>query len=394
VIDAVDVARTERTSSVGSRATRRGEVLAGTYRLLERIGVGGMGEVYAAEHARLGRRVAVKVLRPDDHQAALDRFRREVKAIARLENEYVVNVMDCGEADDGTPYLVMDLLRGEDLRSLLERELQLPIPRAVNLILDACHGVAAVHEAGLVHRDLKPGNLFVTRRSTGEDWCKILDFGVAKIDTSTWTADGAVVGTIRYMAPEQLRDGASAGPTVDIYALGAILYECLSGTSPYTSTSMEELMFKVMNESPTPIQELNPRVPAPLSEAVQRAMAKSPRERFATIQEFARVIAPFACAHPRRELAGTTETLSFERAEPARSQTWRRPFAAFLAGLTLGACVWALRPASKLSGAASAAVPSPTLAAPAQSMATPSPTPSPIPNKLSSVVAAEAPVVT
>jgi len=150
-----------------------------------------MGEVYAAEHARLDRRVAVKILRSNEQQAALDRFRREVRAIARLESEYVVNVIDCGETDDGTPYLVMDLLRGEDLRCLLERERQLVIPRAVNLILDVCHGVAAVHDAGLVHRDLKPGNLFVTRRSTGEDWCKILDFGVAKIDTSIWIAEGA-----------------------------------------------------------------------------------------------------------------------------------------------------------------------------------------------------------
>jgi serine/threonine-protein kinase len=394
VIDALDVARTERTSSVGSRATRRGEVLAGTYRLLERIGAGGMGEVYAAEHARLGRRVAVKILRPDDHQAALDRFRREVKAIARLESEYVVNVMDCGEADDGTPFLVMDLLHGEDLRCLLKREVQLPIARAVNLILDACHGVAAVHDAGLVHRDLKPGNLFVTRRSTGEDWCKILDFGVAKIDTSTWTAEGAVIGTIRYMAPEQLRDGASAGPSVDIYALAAILYECLSGTSPYTSTSVEELMFKVMNETPTPIEELNPRVPAPLSEAVQRAMAKSPNERFTTIQGFARAIAPFGCAHPRGEIAAGVETLAFEKAEPRRSQAWRKPVAAFFAGLLLGSGVWALRPAARLNGAASVALVPRILPAQTQSPSTSSPSSSPISNRLNSVAAAEAQVVT
>jgi len=394
VIDAVDLARTGRTSSVGSRATRRGEVLAGTYRLLDRIGAGGMGEVYAAEHARLGRRVAVKILRSDDYQAARGRFHREVKAIARLESEYVVNVMDCGEADDGMPFLVMDLLRGEDLRCLLKRDIQLPIPRAVNLILDACRGVAAVHDAGLVHRDLKPGNLFVTRRSTGEDWCKILDFGVAKLDTSSWTAEGAVVGTIRYMAPEQLRDGASAGPSVDVYALGAILYECLSGTPPYSSTSLQELMFKVMNEAPAPLQELNPRVPAPISEAVQRAMAKSPSERFTTIQEFARAIAPFACAHPRSEPAGTIETLTFERAEPPRVQAWRKPFGAFVAGLLLGAGVWALRPASRLNSAASAALASPTLPAPTQATPIPSPTPSAIPTRLTSVAPPEAQVLT
>jgi serine/threonine-protein kinase len=141
-------------------------------------------------------------------------------------------------------------LRGEDLRGLLERAAPLPIPREVNLVRDACMGIAAVHRAGLVHRDLKPGNLFVTRRASGEDWCKVLDFGVAKMDASSSTAEGALIGTAKYMAPEQLKDGASAGPAADIYALGAILYECLCGTPPHTGMSAQELMFKIMNEAP------------------------------------------------------------------------------------------------------------------------------------------------
>jgi serine/threonine-protein kinase len=135
----------ERASGLSLRATRRGEVLGNTYRLLEIVGSGGMAEVYAAEHLRLGRKFAVKLLRPGTRGQSLQRFRREVQAVARLENEFVVGVIDCGEASDGTPYLVMELLRGEDLRSLVEREGALPIPRAVNFVWEACQGIAAVH---------------------------------------------------------------------------------------------------------------------------------------------------------------------------------------------------------------------------------------------------------
>jgi len=274
--------------------TRCGEVLGNTYRLIQRIGAGGMGEVYAAEHLRLGRRFAVKVLRPLHAQRALTRFRREAKAIARIENEFVIGVVDCGEASDGAPYLVMDLLQGEDLRVLLERAAPLPVSRAVKLIWDAAQGVKAVHAAGLVHRDLKPENLFVSKRATGEDWCKVLDFGVAKMEASEATADGTLIGTVRYMAPEQLQDGASAGSGVDVYALGAILYECLAGKAPHSGTTTHELMFKIMNERPRRVDELRAEVPHGLAGVVARALAKLPADRFRSAQEFADAVAPFA----------------------------------------------------------------------------------------------------
>ncbi len=146
-----------RASGLCLRATRRGEILGDKYRLLDVIGAGGMAEVYSAEHRRLGRRFAVKVLRAGPSRQNLQRFRHEASAMARIDNEFVVGVIDFGEAGDGTPYLVMDLLHGEDLRSLLDRECTLPIPRAVNFIWEACQGIAAVHAVGLVHRDLKPG---------------------------------------------------------------------------------------------------------------------------------------------------------------------------------------------------------------------------------------------
>ncbi len=325
-----ELASSECVSGERRCSTRCGELIGGTYRLLERIGSGGMGEVYSAEHTRLGRQFAVKLLRADGETKAIERFRREAKAIARAQNEFVVAVVDCGETTDGTPYLVMELLLGEDLRCLLERLSPLPIPRVVSLICDACEGVAAVHRAGLVHRDLKPGNLFVTRRSTGEDWCKVLDFGVAKMECSTSTAEGALVGTVKYMAPEQLLDGASAGSQVDIYALGAILYESLSGVAPHSGASVQELMFKIMNEEPVLLDERRREVPAGLASAVQRALSKQPADRFATAQEFARVITPFARVAGVAALA-ESETVNGggrEDSKPQRSWAPRRGWVA------------------------------------------------------------------
>jgi len=256
-------------------------LVLGTYLLVRHIGSGGMSEVFAAEHVRLGKLFAVKLLRPDvslAHKGA-DRLRREARAIAVLSNEYIVGIQDCGETEDGTPFLVMELLEGEDLRSLLERKRALPVARAVNILLDACRGLAGVHAQNLVHRDLKPENLFVTRHATGEDWCKVLDFGVAKMEASQSTAPGAIVGTIRYMAPEQLADSAAVGPATDVYALGAILYECLSGQPAHLGQTMQELMFQLMNKEPLSLSTLCPSVPAPLAEIVTQCLAKKPSDR-------------------------------------------------------------------------------------------------------------------
>jgi len=175
---------------------RSGQIVAATYRLGERLGAGGMGEVYQAEHLRLGRQFALKLLRADRTEHVQNRFRREARAVARVDNEFVVGVVDCGETEQGCPYIVMELLRGVDLRALLNDAGPLPIPRAVHLVSQACQGIAAVHLAGVIHRDLKPENLFVSRRSGGEDWCKVLDFGVAKTELMGSTADGAVLGTV------------------------------------------------------------------------------------------------------------------------------------------------------------------------------------------------------
>src|SRR5688500_228074 len=210
----------EQRDDANSAAQKRvGSIVAGTYRIVRHIGSGGSSHVFEAEHLRLGKTFAMKLLRSeiDIGRRSAQRFRREARAIAKLKSEHVVSVVDCGELDDETPYLVMELLPGQDLRRLLEREGPLPARRAVQLIVEACRGLNAVHETGLVHRDLKPENLYVGRRDSGEDWCKVLDFGVAKMEASQSTAQGAIVGTVRYMAPEQLADSAAVERRTDVY---------------------------------------------------------------------------------------------------------------------------------------------------------------------------------
>ncbi|MDF3066669.1 MAG: Protein kinase [Polyangiaceae bacterium] len=274
-----------RNSEVGTALrtieSRIGQVIAGTYKLTRYIASGGSGHVFEAAHVRLGKAFAVKLLRAelDTHRKVAHRFRREAQTIAGLKSEYVVGVVDCGELEDRTPYVVMELLEGEDLRSLLEREGSLPARRALHLMMDACLGLSVVHRAGLVHRDLKPENLFVARRETGEDWCKVLDFGIAKMESSLVTAQDAIVGTVRYMAPEQISQSDKIGPATDIYAIGAVLYECLSGKAAHGGVTVQEVMFSVMNRTPAPLSALNPNLPMSVVQIVDRCLSKSTKDR-------------------------------------------------------------------------------------------------------------------
>jgi len=296
---------------------------AGCYRLIRQIGSGSSSIVFEAEHSRLGKRFAVKLLRPDvdPSRRMAQRFRREAQAIAQLASDHVVDVVDCGELDDGTPYLVMALLAGEDLRSLLAREGALPALRAVPLAVDLCLGLKVVHAAGLVHRDLKPENVFVTRRDTGEDVGKILDFGVAKMDASVSTAEGALIGTVRYMAPEQLIDSASVSPATDIYALGAILYECLAGTPLVAGRTVQEVMYRIMNFDPAPLRQRLPTVPTALCDVIERCLSRDSAAR-PSAEELARHL--LAAVHARVEAQDPTHN---EDPPPSRRRSgqpsWR-----------------------------------------------------------------------
>ena len=265
------------------------DAFAPNYRRLRLIGSGGMGEVYEVEHLRLGSRFAAKILRPGgrDQAARVRRFLREVRFLSRLQSDHIVRVIDVSGEERERPYYVMELLHGQDLRGLLRNHAQFPVRRALKLLFDACRGLEVAHAAGLVHRDLKPENLFVTHRDDGEELCKLLDFGVSKASEPATTEDGVMIGTVAYMAPEQVESSGTVTTRADVYALGAILYELLTGRPPHVADSVERLIFKILSGSPEPIRAVRADVPRELDAAVLRALARDPKDRFGSAGDFA-----------------------------------------------------------------------------------------------------------
>jgi eukaryotic-like serine/threonine-protein kinase len=282
-------------------AVKPGVLIDGRYRIVERIGGGGMGSVYRVEHLRLGTSFALKLMRRElvEDERMLQRFERESRAAARLASEHVVPIVDSGMLPDGTPYFVMQLLEGQDLRGLLRECGRLLPVRAVNLAIDACRGLHAAHSAGLVHRDLKPANLFVTRGDDGRDVVKLLDFGVVKHSDDVTTQPGALIGTTRYMAPEQIGADYRVGPHTDLFALGVILYECLAGEPPFAGDTTERVLYAIMTAEPEPLHQRCAGLPAGLSGLVARSLQKHPEARFKSALEFAAELLPFAGARAR-----------------------------------------------------------------------------------------------
>jgi len=285
-------------NSLERRAAEKRDLLGaqvGPYRVVGFLGAGGMGEVYEVEHERLGRRFAMKTLRPElsTDRETLTRFHRESRAVAQLLSEHVVSIVDVGALEDETPYFVMERLYGTDLRRLLNQEGVLPVARVAHLGVDACRGLACAHTAGLVHRDLKPENLFLTSRDDGQDLLKLLDFGVVKSAHDNTTRPGAMIGTTRYMAPEQLGLEVPVSPQTDLFALGVILYECLAGQSPFQGDTIERVLFKIMSERETPLRELRPEVPDAFATLLSRALSKNPSDRPESALAFAEALLPF-----------------------------------------------------------------------------------------------------
>ncbi len=291
------MSQTEKTPS------RVGEVLADKYRITRFLGEGGMGTVYEAQHALVGRRFALKFLHAElaREPETLERFRREARAAGALENENIVSVIDFGSAADGVPYLVMEFLVGEDLASLLRRDGPLSVVRAVNIIIQACRGLDAAHAAGIVHRDLKPENLFVCRRGDGTDLVKLLDFGIAKLSqagvlgpVTPVTRSGATLGTPFYMPPEQARGAKVIDQRADIYSLGVILFEALSGARPHPGESYNEILYHILTKPPVPIESKRPGLHADLVDVIHRAIAFEPADRPGSAAELARTLAAHA----------------------------------------------------------------------------------------------------
>ncbi|WP_428268103.1 protein kinase domain-containing protein [Haliangium sp.] len=271
-----------------------GQVIDGRYRIERLIGEGGMGRVYLAEHVEIGRRVAMKILHPVySHMPDLvERFRREARAASRIGHPHIVDVTDSGRTREGSVYFVMEYLEGVDLGTVIEREGSLDIRRSLRIGNQICRALAAAHDAGIIHRDLKPDNIYLTLREGGSDFVKVLDFGIAKSSESerAWnrrlTSPGIAMGTPEYMAPEQAA-GKPASERCDIYAVGAILYEALTGVPPYSGDNFMEVLTKKATSEPTPIDQLRPEVPDSVITVIERAMARDPEQRPASMEVFA-----------------------------------------------------------------------------------------------------------
>jgi hypothetical protein len=272
-----------------------GQVLCEKYRVGHMLGAGSMGVVMSAEHLELGISVAIKALHPESrsNRDALARFRREARAAAHIRGEHVARVLDVGSLDDGTPFMVMECLEGEDLGERLERGGPLPLQEAVDWVLQACEAVGEAHALGIIHRDLKPQNLFCARGPDGSISIKVLDFGISKMPSMRLTETHACVGSPCYMSPEQLQSSRDVDARSDVWSLGAVLYELLTGRLPFDGETMPELCTHILTATPSPMHELRPEIPVEMDAVVQRALAKDRAQRLASVGELASALVPF-----------------------------------------------------------------------------------------------------
>ncbi|MBX3154874.1 MAG: serine/threonine protein kinase [Deltaproteobacteria bacterium] len=272
-----------------------GSVLLEKYRVDEVLGTGGMGRVVRASHLYLQQPVAIKILLPQmaENAETVSRFLREAQATVKLRSEHIARVMDVGTMPNGTPFMVMEYLDGNDLNQILRHHGPQRAAVVVDLMLQACEGMAEAHAIGIVHRDIKPSNFFITRRPDGSMLLKILDFGISKtpVGVTELTGSQTVIGTPTYMAPEQMRSGRHADARSDVWSMGIVMYQLVSGRPPFIGEAYQELVLKVATELPPP---LSIPLPAGLGEVIMRCIDKDPRSRPQNVGELARMLAPFA----------------------------------------------------------------------------------------------------
>lgn len=270
-----------------------GHVLSERYRILDVIGDGGMGRVYAAEHVSLRRKLAIKVLKPELAQleANVERFLQEARAASMIAHPNVVDIIDFGRIPGGPVFFAMEFLEGEDLAMLLRRQGRLPWPRVQQILLQVVRGLAAAHKCGVVHRDMKPANIFLVRRPDAAEQVKLLDFGIAKLTTAdrpgSLTGEGSVFGTARYMSPEQAA-GLPVDGRSDVYALGIVAYEMLSGRVPFDSDNFMRVASQHINEEIVPLRRFAPELGLSdiIEAVVMKALGKRPGDRYATMADF------------------------------------------------------------------------------------------------------------
>ncbi len=306
----------------------------GPYKLVREIGRGAMATVYEATRAE-GKPVAVKILLPEI--AALpeirERFEREGRILQALRHENVARVYEVGSLPDGSLYLAIELLEGSDLGSVLADVGLLSVGVAVRYIFGAALGVAEAHALGVVHRDLKPGNIFLAKNRRGEDVPKVLDFGVAKVLGAAETAERGreVIGSPHYMAPEQLLGSTAVTPRSDVWALGVVLYKALADMYPFDASSIPELCRKIREDSAYPLGDARPDVPAGLADVVRRCLAKDPAARYAHAGELADALQPYL---PEEDEEVTRITEESTRFMPAAREMQQQSAMKSLAGMT------------------------------------------------------------
>ena len=303
-----------------------GEVLAGKYRVDKILGIGGMGMVVAATHLEIDQRVALKFMLPSTHEVpeASARFLREARAAGRLNSEHVCRVIDVGRFDNGAPYIVMEYLQGENLAVRLRRRGPMRVPDGVDLILQAIEGLAEAHAHGIIHRDLKPDNLFLAKRNDGGAIVKVLDFGISKVAvTGVATGTGDIMGSPAYMAPEQMQSSRDVDQRADVWSLGVVLYQLVTGTLPFHGDSLPLLCMHVVNDAPKPMGAIRGDLPDGFEAAVLRCLCKEPSDRYADVGAMAEALAPFGPKHAttsvsriqvvlRRVRVGSASTISHE----------------------------------------------------------------------------------
>jgi serine/threonine-protein kinase len=321
---------------------REGEVVAGKYRIDRLLGVGGMGVVFAATHLSLDQRVALKFLTmKHDSTELLKRFTLEARAAAKIQSEHVGRVFDVGALDSGVPYIVMEYLEGKDLLDVLEADGPLAIEPAVTYVLQACEAIAEAHTAGVVHRDLKPANLFVARRAGGPAIVKVLDFGISKMTNQRsgeagvepgitrssrasigsrrsvtgvdpgLTAPSALLGSPLYMSPEQLSSAHQVDARTDIWSLGVILYELVTGTVPFNEATMPLIYVAILDKPAPLLRTILPAAPAALEAVISRCLAKDPAARYRDVIELIDALAELA---PRQGAISAARVSTLSRA--------------------------------------------------------------------------------
>ena len=279
----------------------------GRYRLKSRIAIGGMGEVWQAHDEVILRDVAIKILKPEymGDPGFLERFRTEARHAAMVDHQGIANVFDYGE-DSGSAFLVMELVPGDSLAKILERDKRLPGEQVMDIIAQTARALHEAHVAGLVHRDVKPGNLLIT--PTGQ--VKITDFGIARVaDQVSLTATGQVMGTVQYLAPEQAT-GKQATPATDVYSLGIVAYEALAGVRPFTGDTQMAIAMSQINDAPAPLPD---DVPAPIAALVMSCLAKKPAGRPTSALDLAEQAEELSGSNPRRSTSTRVMTAAVPR---------------------------------------------------------------------------------